>query len=60
MLLGGVVPTTVTSKLPLAVFAALSVAVQPTVVAPMGKVLPEAGVQFGVTAPSTKSVAEAV
>lgn len=60
LVLGGVVPTTVTLKLPLAVFSALSVAVQLTVVVPVGKVVPEAGVQFGVTAPSTRSVAEAV
>jgi hypothetical protein len=50
----------VTLKLPIAVFSALSVAAQPTVVVPMGKVLPEAGVQSGSIAPSTKSVADAV
>ena len=57
---GGVVSRTVTVKLPFAVFPALSFAEQLTVVAPMAKVLPEAGVQVGVIGPSTSSIAEAV
>ena len=60
VMVGGVVSRTMTVKLPLAVFPALSFAVQPTIVMPRGKVLPEAGVQVGVTAPSTSSVAETV
>jgi hypothetical protein len=38
----------------------LSVAVQLTVVVPMGKVLPEAGVQFTGTETSTRSAAGAI
>jgi hypothetical protein len=46
-------------KLPLAVLPALSVAEQSTFVVPTGKVLPEDGVQFTVTDPSTMSEADA-
>lgn len=52
-------PDTVTVKLPVALFPALSVAVQVTVVVPSGKVEPEAGVQLTGTVPSTASVADA-
>ena len=52
--------STVTSKLALPVLPAASVALQVTVVAPRGKVLPEAGLQVGVRAPSTSSVALAL
>ena len=44
----------------LPVLSAVSVAVQVTVVAPTGKVLPEAGAQIGVRAPSTLSTAVTV
>jgi hypothetical protein len=56
---GGVVSTrfTVTEKLPLAEFECASVAVQVTVVVPTGNVLPEAGLQLGVIAPSRLSLA---
>ena len=47
-------------KLALPVLPAASVALQVTVVAPRGKVLPEAGLQVGVRAPSTSSVALAL
>ena len=50
--------TTVTVKLPLAVFLRESVAEQLTVVVPMGNVEPEAGKQVTATAPSTLSFAE--
>jgi hypothetical protein len=42
------------------VFPALSVAEQVTLVDPIAKVLPEAGLQLGVIAPSTASDAETV
>lgn len=51
---------TVTVKLCAALLPALSVAVHVTVVVPSGNVAPDAGVQFGVTAPSTASVAVTV
>ena len=57
---GGVVSTTVTLKPPVATFPAASAAEQLTAVVPRAKVEPEAGEQFITTAPSTKSVAEAV
>ena len=57
---GGVVSTTDTLKLALAMLPATSVAEQLIVVAPSGKVEPEAGEQLGVMAPSTRSLAEAV
>ena len=47
-------------KLPVAVFPAGSLAVQVTVVAPSGKVLPLAGVQVTGTIPATASLAVAV
>jgi hypothetical protein len=55
---GGVVSTTLTLKLALAVFPWESVAVQLTfVVVARTKMLPEGGAQTGVTLPSTMSVA---
>ena len=60
MSIGGVVSRTVTVKLPWAVLPCASVAVQFTVVAPMAKVLPEAGVELTATLPSTRSVAPAL
>src|SRR5262245_48696880 len=54
---GDVESCTVTVKLALELFPWASVAEQVTVELPMGKVLPEAGVQLGVTVPSTRSVA---
>jgi hypothetical protein len=50
--LGAVVSLTVTVKLALPVLPAASVAVQFTGVAPMGNLLPEAGVQFELTTPT--------
>jgi len=60
--IGGVASTstTVTLKDAVAVFPCASVALQVTVVVPTGKVLPELGLQLGVSAPSTLSVALAV
>src|SRR5688500_8733752 len=58
--LGGVVSRTCTVNEPLALFPALSVAVQLTVVIPSANVVPAAGVQAGVIAPSTRSEAVAV
>jgi hypothetical protein len=54
---GGVVSTTVTVKLVDDVLLRASVAEQVTVVVPSGKVLPLAGEQVTVTAPSTMSLA---
>jgi hypothetical protein len=56
---GGVVSVTVTVTVndPEPVFPWLSVAVQLTVVVPLGKVLPEGGLQVGVSEPSTVSEA---
>ncbi len=54
-----IVNVTVTVKLPFAVFLFASVAEQLTVVCPMGKMEPEAGVQVTGTEPATRSVAEA-
>src|SRR5262249_44295392 len=56
---GGVVSRTVISKLFELSFPRLSVAVQVTSLTLIGKKLPEAGVQVGVTLPSTRSVADA-
>ena len=56
---GAVVSATVTLKLPFAVLPAASLAEQLTVVAAMGNVEPDAGVQDTGTLPSTASVAEA-
>lgn len=55
--IGAVVSATVTLKLALAEFPALSTAVQVTLVVPMAKVLPEAGEQVTPTLPLTASVA---
>jgi hypothetical protein len=55
---GGVLSATVTSNEPLAELPALSVALHCTAVVPRANVLPEAGLQLGVTAPSTASRAE--
>src|SRR5215207_10820340 len=49
---GGVVSTTVTSKKPVVSTPAESVTEQLTCVTPSGKLVPEAGEQFGVSAPS--------
>ena len=49
-----------TSKSAVPVLPAASVALQVTVVVPIGKVLPEAGLQVGVRAPSTRSLALAL
>ncbi len=49
---GGVVSCTVTVNEPVAVRPPLSVTEQLTVVVPSGKTDPEAGLQFGVRAPS--------
>lgn len=55
---GATLSTTVTTNVPAAeVLLALSVAVHVTVVAPIGKVDPLAGVHAGVIAPSTESFA---
>src|SRR5919199_6669565 len=56
---GGVWSTrfTVTAKLALPVFPCESVALHVTVVVPTGKLLPEDGLQLGVSAPSTLSFA---
>jgi len=56
---GGVVLCTVTVKDACEVLLCASVAVQVTVVAPMGNVDPDAGMQFTATLPSTASVAVA-
>jgi hypothetical protein len=56
---GGVFCWTVTAKNPVAVFPALSVAEQVTLVVPSGNAEPEAGVQVTGTEPSTRSEAEA-
>ena len=60
VMVGAGTPFTVTPKLAWLVLLCASVAEQFTVVGPTGNVLPEAGVQLGVTAPSTRSVALAV
>jgi len=57
---GFVVSKTVTVRFAVPVLPAPSVAKQVTVVVPRGNVLPEAGVQFGISAPLTRSVADAV
>lgn len=57
---GGVVSCTVTVKFPERELPASSVAVQLTVVIPSEKVLPDGGVQTGVTDGSTESVDVAV
>ena len=57
---GGVVSWTVTLKVAVAVLLPLSVAVQLTVVVPIGKVEPEAGAHVTGSVPSTTSVAVAV
>jgi hypothetical protein len=57
---GAVVSATVIVKLPLALLLALSVAEHETVVVPIGKVEPEAGVQLMATALSTTSEADAL
>jgi hypothetical protein len=57
---GAVLSPTVTVKVPEAAFPAASVAVQVTVVVPIGNVDPEAGVQTTATGPSIASTAEAV
>ena len=57
---GSTVSTTVTTKLPLPVLPALSVAAHVTVVVPTANVEPLAGVHTGVSAPSTPSSADAV
>src|SRR3954468_22669408 len=49
---------TETSKLPVATLPAPSVAMQLTVVVPMGNVLPVVSVQTGMTVPLTRSIAE--
>ena len=54
---GGVVSCTVTLKLAELLLPCESAAVQLTVVVPSGKVAPEAGLQDGVTLPSTRSEA---
>lgn len=59
VMVGLVVSCTVTPKDALALLPEESVAVQVTVVAPSGKVLPEDGEQLGVMLPSTLSVADA-
>jgi hypothetical protein len=57
---GAVLSPTVIVKLPEAAFPAASVAVQLTVVVPIGKVDPEAGVQTTATGPSIASRADAL
>jgi hypothetical protein len=57
---GGVLSTTVTEKEAEPVKPTLSVAEQVTLVEPIAKVEPEAGLQLGVIAPSTTSDAEAL
>jgi hypothetical protein len=58
---GGVLSlyVTVTVNVPRPVLPWLSVAWQPTVVDPSGKVLPDAGVQLAASEPSTRSLAVA-
>jgi len=56
----GSTSTTVTLKDAAPVFPCASVARQLTIVVPTGNVLPELGLQLGVSAPSTLSVALAV
>src|SRR5258706_13714471 len=53
-------PLTVTEKLPLAVSLPGSLALQFTVVVPMGKLLPEAGAQVATSVSPSSSVAVAV
>src|SRR5438034_1490374 len=54
---GGVVSPTATLKLAVVLLPAWSVAVQDTVVVPIGNREPEAGLQFTATVPSTGSLA---
>jgi hypothetical protein len=56
---GPCVSATVTPKLAVPVFPAPSVAVQVTVVVPIGNIAPDAGLQFAVSEPETVSDAEA-
>jgi hypothetical protein len=56
---GGVVSTTVTAKLPLAVLPWVSELVQLTLVVPSANVLPEGGLHVTGRVPSTRSVAPA-
>src|SRR5436190_8881064 len=58
--IGGVLSTTVTVKLPFAVFPFESVAEQLTVVVPKGNIEPETGKQVTASGPSTRSFAETV
>src|SRR5438876_1120349 len=60
IMLGAMVSCTVTVKVQVLVLCAASKAVQITVVLPRAKVLPLAGEQVGVSAPSTMSLALAV
>jgi hypothetical protein len=60
LITGGVVGCTVTVKEACEVLLCASVAAQVTVVAPMGNVEPDAGVQLTGSDPSTRSVAVAV
>jgi len=57
---GPVVSVTVTVKVATPLLPRVSVAVQLTVVAPIGNVDPLAGVQLAATLPSTRSLAVAV
>ena len=57
---GAVVSTTVTVNVLVDEFPCASVALQVTVVAPSGKIEPDAGLQLAATAPSTMSAAEAL
>ncbi len=57
---GGVVSATITLNVPVAVFPAMSWALQFTGVVPSGNVAPEAGLQDTATAPSESSSADAV
>jgi hypothetical protein len=57
---GAVPSATVTVKVPEVAFPAASVAVQLTVVVPIGKVEPDAGVQIAATGPSIASRADAL
>ena len=56
MIAGAVVSTTVTVNVLVDEFPCASVALQVTVVAPSGKVEPDAGLQVTATAPSTMSL----
>jgi hypothetical protein len=60
VIVGGCVSLTVTVKLQEPVLFELSVAVQVTVVVPLGKVEPERGLQTGVPTPGQLSVAVAL